>query len=271
MLCASSGHSSARNASQARGAGACRSKSKSRQFAEKNRITNGKITREQFRRFLDQTESALFSNMQFVGTTDLPALVGQAEDYKVHTVRWSVSPDLDGEGLLLEPNGVPKACIVAVPDADQTPEMIAGLASGVAYELQFARMLAECGCRVVVPVLINRKDTLSGNISLSIFTDPGQRERFTNQTHREFIYRMSYEMGRHVIAYEVQRILAAVDWFAKDKDHPPIGVFGYGEGGLLALYSAALDPRIDATVVSGCFGPLRPLKDGLALLPGSAR
>ena len=28
---------------------------------------------------------------------------------------------------------------------------------------------------------------------------------------------------------------------------------GYGEGGLLALYSAALDTRIDATLVSGYF------------------
>ena len=33
----------------------------------------------------------------------------------------------------------------------------------------------------------------------------------------------------------------------------PIGVAGYGEGGLIALYSAALDPRIQATLVSGYF------------------
>ena len=33
----------------------------------------------------------------------------------------------------------------------------------------------------------------------------------------------------------------------------PIGVTGYGEGGLLALYAAALDPRIDAALVSGYF------------------
>ncbi len=33
--------------------------------------------------------------------------------------------------------------------------------------------------------------------------------------------------------------------------NPKIGVFGYGEGGLIALYAAALDPRIDAVGVSG--------------------
>ena len=32
-----------------------------------------------------------------------------------------------------------------------------------------------------------------------------------------------------------------------------IGVMGYGEGGLLALYAGALDQRIDAVAVSGYF------------------
>ena len=102
---------------------------------------------------------------------------------------------------------------------------------------QFARRLAENGCRVLVPVLIDRKDTWSGNPKLG---------RMTNQPHREFIYRMAYEMGRHIIGYEVQKVLAAVDWFCREKDHPPIGVFGYGEGGLLALYSGASIDRIRA-------------------------
>ena len=30
--------------------------------------------------------------------------------------------------------------------------------------------------------------------------------------------------------------------------------FGYGEGGMIALYAAALDPRIEAVCVSGFFG-----------------
>src|SRR5207253_1905570 len=77
--------------------------------------------------------------------------------------------------------------------------------------------------------------------------------------HREFVYRMSFEMGRHIIGYEMQKVLAAVDWFCKDKDHPKVGVFGYGEGGLLAFYSAAIDPRIDAAMVSGYFGPREQL------------
>ncbi|MCH8046045.1 MAG: flagellar type III secretion system protein FlhA, partial [Planctomycetes bacterium] len=57
--------------------------------------------------------------------------------------------------------------------------------------------------------------------------------------------------------YEVQKVLACVDWFEQEakqqKRDARIGVVGYGEGGMIALYAAALDPRIDATIVSGYF------------------
>src|SRR5207248_3228210 len=132
-----------------------------------------------------------------------------------------------------------------IPDADWTPEMLAGLAKGVPPKQQFARILAENGCRVLIPTLIDRQDTWSGNPAVG---------RQTNQPHREFVYRMAYEMGRHIIGYEVQKVLAAVDWFAKQDARLPVGVYGHGEGGLLALYSAALDERIEAAVVSGFFG-----------------
>jgi dienelactone hydrolase len=187
-----------------------------------------------------------FQDLEYIATTGQPALVAERAGYRVYTVRWPVLEGVDAEGLLLEPKEKPVAGIVALPDADWTPEMLAGLAPGVAKDSQFARTLAERGCRVLVPTLIDRKDTWSGNPKLG---------RMTNQPHREFVYRMAYEMGRHVIGYEVQKVLAAVDWLTRDKDHPPVGVYGYGEGGLVALYGAAVDPRINAAVVSGYFGP----------------
>jgi len=186
------------------------------------------------------------SALTYVGTTERPCLVAETPRYTIHAVRWPVLPDLDGEGLLLQPKGKPVACVVALPDADWSPEMLVGLAPGVPKESQFARRLAESGCLVLVPALIDRKDTWSGNPHLG---------RMTNQPHREFINRMAYELGRHIIGLEVQKVLAAVDWFTRSAGHPPVGVMGYGEGGLLALYSAAVDPRIDTTVVSGYFAP----------------
>src|SRR5262249_30250716 len=133
---------------------------------------------------------------------------------------------------------------VALPDADQTPEQLAGLAPGVKPEAQFARRLAENGCQVVVPVLLDRSDRWSGNAAVA----------WTNPTHREWIYRQSYHMGRHGIGYHAQKVRAAVDWFKQRAgDRAKVGVAGYGEGGLLAFYAAAVDPHIDACLVSGYF------------------
>ena len=123
--------------------------------------------------------------------------------------------------------------------------MLCGLAAGVPVESQFARRLAESGCRVLIPTLASRADDYS-------ITETG---RATNQTHREWIYRPAFEMGRHVIGYEIQKILAAVDWFERDSvgTGRKIGVYGYGEGGLLAFYAGAIDPRIASVGVSGYF------------------
>ncbi|MES2221381.1 MAG: dienelactone hydrolase family protein [Acidobacteriota bacterium] len=183
-----------------------------------------------------------------LGSSELACGAG----YAVYAIRWPVFDGADlglsgmcAEGLLLQPTRAALARVVALPDADWIPEILVGLEEGIPESAQFARRLAENGCQVVIPLLINREDTFSGNPEV----------RMTNEPHREWIYRMAFEMGRHIIGYEVQKVLAAIDWFAGENEtrRLPIGVMGYGEGGLIALYSAALDSRIDATVVSGYF------------------
>lgn len=201
--------------------------------------------RGRFKRYIGCVdERTPIDSLHYIATTAQTAEIAKADNYTVYAVRWQVFDGVDGEGLLLEPNSEPVAQVIALPDADWTPEMLVGLTDGISQEVQFARRLAEQGCRVVVPTLIDRDDRWSGNPKIG---------RMTNQPHREFIYRMAFELGRHIIGYEVQKILVLVDWMSSGENHSPIGVIGYGEGGLLALYSAAADPRIDATVISGYF------------------
>jgi dienelactone hydrolase len=183
------------------------------------------------------------SDLEYVSSIDTPARIAETTLYTVDAVRWPVFAGVHGEGLLVRPKGKIVARMVAIPDADQTPEMLMGLSSGLTPEHQCARRLAENGCLILIPVLINRDDTFSGNTRIG---------RFTNQPHREWIYRQAYEMGRHIIGYEVQKVLAGVDWL-QTQTGGGLGVVGYGEGGLLALYAAALDPRIEASLVSGYF------------------
>lgn len=165
--------------------------------------------------------------------------------YRALHVRWPVFADVWGEGLLLQPIGESKATIVAIPDADQSPEQIAGMAPGVPENSQFARHLAEQGCTVLVPALVDRRTTWSGTPLL---------DRWTNLPHREWIYRQAFEVGRTLPGYGVQKVLSALDALGVTGT-TKCGVAGCGEGGLIALHAAALDPRIDSTLVSGYFGP----------------
>lgn len=192
---------------------------------------------------------------EFLGSTGGPSERGRSDAFTAHAVRWPVYPGVYAEGLLLQPAGVPRARVVALPDADQTPEMIAGLDHSIPDSAHYARQLAANGCQVLIPTLVSRGAEFSAAPHLN---------RATNQPHREWIYRQAYTFGRHVIGYEVHMIAAAVDWFARQNQSgqpAPIGVIGWGEGGLLALYSAALDPRIEAALVSGYFGPREALWD----------
>ncbi|MBI5802838.1 MAG: hypothetical protein HZA92_19220 [Verrucomicrobia bacterium] len=187
-----------------------------------------------------------FKALEHIASTRDSAVVADTPGYTVFAVRWPVLDGVTGEGLLLEPKSAPRAQVIALPDADQTPEQLAGIVPGKAA---WARTLAAAGCRVVIPTLIDRRDEWSGS----------PRIRFTNQPHREWIYRQAFMMGRTVIGYEVQKVLALVDWFEAERSavsgqrSAPTVVAGHAEGGLLALHAAALDTRISAALVSGYF------------------
>jgi dienelactone hydrolase len=206
-------------------------------------VTSLEPQRKTLKRLLGVVEQrSAVDGLTLVATTSQPSLVGQNSKFKVFAVRWPVFGHVHGEGLLLIPTDrQPVANIVAIPDADQTPESIAGLTNGVAEESQFARRLAEAGCRVIVPVLIDRQMI--------------PRNGRATLTSREYLYRSAFELGRHLVGYELQKVLAAVDWFEREAEDAalPIAVVGWGEGGMLALYAAALDLRIDAACVSGYF------------------
>jgi putative membrane-bound dehydrogenase-like protein len=187
---------------------------------------------------------------EFVTNSKMPRKVAHFDQYEVYRVRWRAFADVYGEGLILHPKGEVLADVIALPDADESPEQLAGLLPGIPPAAQFARQLAEHRCRVVIPTLISRADTHSGNPAI----------RMTNQPHREWLYRQAFEMGRHPLGYEAQKVLAAVDFMQADRERPrKTVVAGHGEGGMIALLAGAVDQRIDVVAVSGYFGPTEQL------------
>lgn len=169
-----------------------------------------------------------------------PTRIATTPKYVVYSARAVAFGDVTVEGLLLMPEK-PVAAVIAIPDADVSPEQLAGLEPGVSAESQYARILADSGCAVAIPVLINRTIVQRKNAKL---------------TNREFLYRSAFELGRNLAGYEVLKVQALIDSFY-DNAKGKIGVIGWGEGGFIALCAAALDPRIDATVVSGFFNDRR--------------
>ena len=200
--------------------------------------------RAYFKTIIGVVDARLPAAMEGYGDDANPALVAETSRYRVYQVRWPVLDGLWGHGLLVEPQSEPVAHAVVVPDAGQTPEQVLGLAPGIPAASQAARRLAENGFELVLPLTVNRD---------KLVTDDPQL-RTSDQTHREWIYRQAFHMGRHVIGYEVQTVMAAVDWLRERRGAGvKVGVCGYAEGGLTAFYAAAADPRIGAALMSGYF------------------
>ncbi len=193
-------------------------------------------------------ENRVMPKMEVMSDNDLQLFKLETDAIVISAVRWNVLDGLSAEGLLLQPKGKTTAKVIMIPDADVLPETLAGLMKSGGPRYGTARRLAESGCEVLIPVLVNRDDTFSGSQLLDLYT---------NQPHREWIYRQGYVVGRHVIGYELQKIFAAIDWMKlkneEKRNDVQIGVCGYGEGGLLSLYASAIDPRITSTLVSGYF------------------
>jgi dienelactone hydrolase len=161
------------------------------------------------------------------------------QDFSISEVSWPVLDDISGAGLLLTPiipEGKIAGDIIAIPDASQAAEDLVSSADPAG---SYAQLLVRSGYRVLIPTLINR--------------EPNQ----WTLGNRDWAHRPSFELGRTLAGYELQKIIAAINILQPTPSGKklPLGVIGWGEGGRLALYAGALDSRIDSTAVCGYFAP----------------
>ncbi|MCY2942572.1 MAG: hypothetical protein NTV50_13005 [Planctomycetota bacterium] len=181
-------------------------------------------------------------DLELLETLIKPALIFENKQYKILKIRWQVVEGLHGEGLLIEPKVKPIAQIIAIPPPDVIPESFCGLTND--KSIQIGGILADLGCRVIVPTLIDRKQGFSNNLDIS---------RKTNIPRREFIYRMAYEMGFQINGLEIQKLLPLINWFSLKDPSIPIGVAGNGDGAFQALVLSFLDNRIKSSWIDGYY------------------
>lgn len=206
------------------------------------------VRRARFRSIIGAVNQRLPpTGFEIVAPVGGDGVVARSAEMVVYAVRWPVLEGVYGEGLLLQPTVPPVARAIAIPDAGWTPEAYTGLTANLGEHGTTPLRLAAAGVQVLAPAILSREMTYSGSDEVA----------FTNQPHREFIYRQAFSLGRHPIGYEVEMLEAAVDELQRlnelEKTQLAIGVVGVGEGGLLALYTTALDARIDAVLASGYF------------------
>jgi dienelactone hydrolase len=165
-----------------------------------------------------------------------PALF-QNETFTIYEVAWNVYPGVQASGIIIQPKEV-RFCALAIPDAGQMPEDLCG---GQESSVRYALEVASSGGFVVIPTVISRSE--SARNGRSVLTD------------QEYLYRSAIVLGRHVLGHEVSVVQSAIDSIKRLYPDLPIGIVGWGEGGWIALHSAAIDDRIDVALVSGHFAP----------------
>jgi dienelactone hydrolase len=186
-----------------------------------------------------------FDAPEIVSTLDLPPVWAADDTYQIHSVRWPAFGDVHGQGLLLMPKDrEPLADVVVVMHCDAEQQSLTHTVFGKDFA-PYARHLTTSGCRVLILSVIERRTEAPRKIN-----------------SRELLYRSAFELGRGLTGYEVQKVLAALNWMDTQRSQlkgksRKIGIVGWGDGGMIALYAAALDPRCDVAIVSGYFDDRR--------------
>lgn len=152
---------------------------------------------------------------------------------------------LYARGLLVIPNGEDRRpAVVVCADADVWPERLLGLDG----HHPPPRWLAELIARGAIVAVLQSVERLTDVPLSSVLNGKGRRM---------ILYRLGYPVGRSMPGLDVADALAAVEYLRTREDVAAdrIAIAGAGQGGMTALFAAALDPRIRAAAVADYFGP----------------
>lgn len=186
-------------------------------------------------------ESPAFLTQSELGES---AVVARGELGQATWVRWRVFEDVVAAGLLLEPIDTAVADVILVGAAGESPFAIANFESSLPTAAVAKRLLAS-RCRVLIPHGVSRGNEASGN--------PAVKRLSTS--HREFLWRLSFFMGRHPWGCELATHQAAIKALRGSADPTrPLGLVGFADGGDSVLHLAALTDEAKAVWIAGSFG-----------------
>ncbi|NQT11180.1 MAG: dienelactone hydrolase family protein, partial [Planctomycetes bacterium] len=170
-------------------------------------------------------------------------LLATSNDLRIARLTIPIVNGLSARGLLFSPLPArPRPVVIVCPDAETWPEQFAGLTDDAQPPLWLTNLLAR-GLTVYIPQSIER------------LSDHPYCKTGNNKDRRMILYRLGYPVGRTMPGLDVQDVLAAVDHLVRrsDVDAKRVAMVGAGQGGMTALYAAALDPRVSAAAAIDYF------------------
>lgn len=175
--------------------------------------------------------------------------VAEFPTYTAYRVWFDVVPGVQSYGILLVPKHPKgrKPALVCLHGHQGTPEGIAGfypeqLLSKSIYRV-FGRTAVERGYVAWCPFL------------MGYYSEEHEPKDGPAAQGRDILNKKAMITGRTLMGLEVAKLRRGVDFLQTlpDVDPQRIGIYGLSKGGHYTLYTAALEPRLKAAVVSGWF------------------
>lgn len=176
------------------------------------------------------------------GTPQIKVLQESA-NLKVEDVTIPIDGGLSARALLFLPkSAVAAGGVIAVPPENESREEFAGIVQGMT-PAKWLSALLEHNVAVAVPMMAERRD------------DHPLCRQAGNKDRRRLLWRAGFIVGRTLVGVEVQQVLALREFLASQRniEAKKIAVMGERQGGMTALYAAAVDEELGSAATLDYF------------------
>ncbi len=188
--------------------------------------------------------AALLGSVEPVAGPAQVTLLSASAALRIEELNVPVEGEHHAHAVLLEPLGgaARKPVVIALAPDELAPETFAGIEAGMTPAPWLLDLLAR-DISVCLPITVTRT------------TDHPLCQSTRGKDRRHILHRLGFITGRTVTGLEVDQVRALVRYLTSRAgvDGSRIAVLGRGQGGMTALYAAALEERLRAAAVSGYF------------------
>ena len=172
------------------------------------------------------------------------------EALSIKEVSIPLDKEFHARALLFLPRSErPEPVIIAIPSAAETREEFAGVVEGITPARWLTALLGR-GVAVAIPSMVTR--TTDYPLSRQLQGDPPD---LAPKDLRKILFRLGFIVGRTMVGLDVEQVIALHTFLASQPeiDAGRVGVLGEEQGGMTALYAAAVDEKLAGAAVVDYF------------------